>query len=210
METFNESKKAAIIKAAGEIFIENGYRAATVRQICSLAGVNVAAINYYFGDKKNLYLEVLRYYKEIAFKKYPLDWEIKKTHSPRQKLKSFIHSMILRMLEEGPSTRFGKLLAREFVEPTDALDTLIDDVFRPSFLLLTDVVKEIWGKKAAEKEVNLCVMSIMGQCVYFRNSSKVVSRILKKEKFSNQEIREFAEHVYHFSLLALENYFKAR
>ena len=41
--------------AAGEIFAEYGYRAATVRQICEKAGANIAAVNYYYGDKERLY-----------------------------------------------------------------------------------------------------------------------------------------------------------
>ena len=44
-----------LLEAAGEVFAEFGYRAATVRQICEKAGANIAAVNYYFGDKEKLY-----------------------------------------------------------------------------------------------------------------------------------------------------------
>jgi AcrR family transcriptional regulator len=44
-----------LLEAAGQIFAEHGFQAATVREICSRAGANVAAINYYFGDKVELY-----------------------------------------------------------------------------------------------------------------------------------------------------------
>ena len=203
------SRKEAIIRAAGEIFIENGYRMTTIRQICARAGVNVAAVNYYFVDKKNLYMEVLRYYKGIAFKKYPPDMGIKKSDPPQQKLKSFIRSFITRTLEEGPSAGFGKLMAREFVEPTDVLDELINDVIGPSFLMLTEIVREICGRREAEDDaVNLCAMSILGQCLYFRTSSRIVNQMLKKKQFSPQEINDLAQHVYQFSLFALKNYFK--
>jgi AcrR family transcriptional regulator len=46
-----------ILLAAGREFAERGYEAATVRDICLAAGVNGAAVNYYFGDKKRLYIE---------------------------------------------------------------------------------------------------------------------------------------------------------
>jgi AcrR family transcriptional regulator len=206
METDNSSKKTAIIEAAGEIFVEKGFRTTTVRQICKRAGVNTAAINYYFGDKSKLYMEVLRYYQDIAFQKYPANLGIKEGDSPRQKIKSFIHSMIMRTFEEGSPTWFGRLLAREFVEPTGARDILVKEVIRPYFLTLASIVKEILGKKATEKTAYLCAMSIVGQCLYFRNSLRTVSRILKKEKFSKREIMELADHISHFSLSALENY----
>jgi hypothetical protein len=114
--------------------------------------------------------------------------------------------MIMRMFEEGSATWFGKLLAREFAEPTGALDTLIAEVIRPSFVMLMAIVKEILGEKATEETAYLCATSIVGQCLYFRNSPSIIGRILKKEKFSHQEIMALAEHISHFSLSALENY----
>ena len=62
-----------IIDAAGEIFADSGYNHTTVRAICVRARVNVAAINYHFGSKKNLYLAVLEYWRTKAFEKYPFD-----------------------------------------------------------------------------------------------------------------------------------------
>jgi AcrR family transcriptional regulator len=60
-----------LLEAAGEIFAEFGYRAATVRQICEKAGANIAAVNYHFGDKEKLYLAVLRSVPEAYLEKYP-------------------------------------------------------------------------------------------------------------------------------------------
>jgi AcrR family transcriptional regulator len=206
METDNSFKKMAFIEAAGEIFVEKGFYTTTVRQICARAGVNLAAINYYFGDKDKLYMAVLRYYQDVALKNYPPSIGIKKGDSPQQKIKSFIHSMIMCMFEEDTATWFGKLLAREFVEPTGALDTLIKEVVRPFFVMLMAIVKEILGQKVSEETAYLCAMSIAGQCLYFRNSPSIANRILKKEKFNRQEIIMLAEHISHFSLSALENY----
>ena len=43
-----------ILAAAGNEFAAGGYESATVRDICAAAAVNVAAVNYYFGDKRRL------------------------------------------------------------------------------------------------------------------------------------------------------------
>jgi AcrR family transcriptional regulator len=49
-----------LLHAALEVFAAKGYEGASTREICRLAGVNVAAIHYYFGDKASLYREVFR------------------------------------------------------------------------------------------------------------------------------------------------------
>ena len=55
----NDEARQKLIRAAGQVFAEVGYDAATVRQITDRAEVNVASINYHFGDKLHLYREVL-------------------------------------------------------------------------------------------------------------------------------------------------------
>ena len=52
--------RSRLIEAAGVIFSEMGFDRATGRQICDLARVNYAAVNYHFGGKAQLYVEVLR------------------------------------------------------------------------------------------------------------------------------------------------------
>lgn len=52
--------KAKIINAAVEEFALLPFSAARTRQIAEKAGVNHAAISYYFGGKRELYLETVR------------------------------------------------------------------------------------------------------------------------------------------------------
>ena len=52
--------KSRLLEGAGEEFAEKGFELARVRAICDRAGANLAAINYHFGDKEHLYVEVLR------------------------------------------------------------------------------------------------------------------------------------------------------
>ncbi|MGB0732971.1 MAG: TetR/AcrR family transcriptional regulator [Pontibacterium sp.] len=53
-------KKTAgsIVRAAEELFAENGFAETTVRQITAKADVNLAAVNYHFGSKQGLVLAV--------------------------------------------------------------------------------------------------------------------------------------------------------
>ncbi len=50
--------KTRIIKAAEKLFATHGVEGASMRLICSEAGVNSASINYHFGSKENLVREI--------------------------------------------------------------------------------------------------------------------------------------------------------
>ncbi|RMH48820.1 MAG: TetR/AcrR family transcriptional regulator [Alphaproteobacteria bacterium] len=52
--------RSAIRAAAEALFAENGIDGVTTRTLAERAGVNTAAVNYYFGSKDNLALEVFR------------------------------------------------------------------------------------------------------------------------------------------------------
>jgi AcrR family transcriptional regulator len=199
-------KVELILETAGEVFAEQGYSKATIRDICKRSGANLAAINYYFGDKERLYLAVLRYYFELAIQKYPLTYGINETDAPEEKLGNFIHTYICSFLEEGKMAVFSKLLAREFAESTGALDVLVEDFIRPMFIKLSSIVREIVDDKVPDKKVKLCAMSIIGQCIYFRTARPVVFRLWHKERYTDKDIKEIAEHIINFSLNGLLKY----
>lgn len=50
----DDDPRERILLAAQDVFLEQGFELATVREITLRAGVNVAAINYYFGSKDEL------------------------------------------------------------------------------------------------------------------------------------------------------------
>src|SRR3954469_17551368 len=56
-----QASREALLDAAGELFDERGYDAATVREIGERAGVDPALIARYFGGKEGLYLAALQH-----------------------------------------------------------------------------------------------------------------------------------------------------
>jgi AcrR family transcriptional regulator len=70
MSTEDASVQAKIIEATIECIEREGIQAVTIRKIAKLAGVNSAAINYYFRSKEKLVEEVKRSTVEHVFE----DW----------------------------------------------------------------------------------------------------------------------------------------
>ncbi|MDB5159323.1 MAG: hypothetical protein JWR50_4030 [Mucilaginibacter sp.] len=58
MEKEKTDKKDYILDVAERVFSEKGFDGASTRLISSEAGVNMAMLNYYFGSKEGLFLEI--------------------------------------------------------------------------------------------------------------------------------------------------------
>ncbi|MFO0264418.1 MAG: TetR/AcrR family transcriptional regulator, partial [Planctomycetota bacterium] len=66
-----ENTREKILMTAGPMFAQSGYQAVTVRDICDQAGVNLASVNYYFGDKEHLYIEAVKLARESQNSQHP-------------------------------------------------------------------------------------------------------------------------------------------
>lgn len=56
-----ETPRGMIFVAATKLFSQFGYKDTSTRAIANLAGVKQVMLNYYYGNKQNLYEEVLRF-----------------------------------------------------------------------------------------------------------------------------------------------------
>ena len=203
--TLHETRQR-LLEAAGEVFAERGFRAATVRDICQRATANIAAVNYYFGDKERLYTAVLQYAFGCALERYPVLLDLDGQASPEQRLRAFIRSFMLRCLGEGSPAWLGKLMAREMAEPTHALDILIQEAFRPLFELLMSILWELLGPQAEATRVRFCADSILGQCLHYRHAYAVFVRFDPALTFDLPQIERWADHIAEFSLAALTQF----
>jgi len=193
-----------LLEAAGEIFAEFGYRAATIRQICEKAGANIAAVNYHFGDKEKLYIAVLRSVPKAHLEKYRADPGLPPGATPEQKLRAYIQSLLQRVFDEGRPGWHTKILAREMIEPTRALDTLVEEVARPVHQELALIVRDFLGLEATQETVRLCALSVMSQCVYYHHARSVIQRLYPEESYGAKDVAGLVEHITQFSLGALK------
>lgn len=189
--------------AAGAVFAEQGYRNATVREICRRAGVNVAAVNYHFRDKEQLYAAVLEYAHRYALQAHPPDGLLGPNASAEDRLKAFVRSLLLRLIDEGRPAWHGVLMIREITTPTAALDTLVERSVRPLYEQLCSIVGELLGPKADGRCVRLCASSVVGQCMHFRVSREILLRLNPDITYSPENIEAIARHVVRFSLAAI-------
>ena len=195
-----------ILEAAGEIFAEQGFRNTTVRDICHLAGANIAAVNYHFGDKQALYLEVLRYAHHCSEEQYPPNLGLLPDPTPPERLHAFVRSFLLRIFDTGRPAWHGKLVSREMIEPTGALDMIVDEDIRPRAQALHAIVRSIIGRKAKQEEVWHCALSVVSQCLFYHHARPVIVRLNPRLKFNAAYIERLAEHITRFCLGAMRHW----
>ena len=194
-----------LLDAAGEVFAAHGFRQATVREICHQASANIAAVNYHFRDKEGLYVEVLREAQRAAHAKYPSTLGLGPDATPEQRLHAYVRSSLLRVLDPGRPAWHGVLMAREMVEPTAALDVLIEESVRPRHALLMVILRDLVGADVPEERLRLCAQSIIGQCVYYFYGRYVLTRLQPPEQREPFDVERLADHITEFSLGAMRH-----
>jgi TetR/AcrR family transcriptional regulator, regulator of cefoperazone and chloramphenicol sensitivity len=192
--------RGRLLEAAVEVFAEEGYRRATIQRICKLAGANIAAAHYHFGDKEGLYAAVFEYAErhsaELASSL------VTEGERPEDQLRAYVASFLSRLLDPRKPAWIARLLARELIDPTPALDRLVRRRVRANHDQLAEILRSLLGPEATPETVRLCTLSVISQCVFYRNSAAVVSR-LYPELVPSREVQQLADHVTRFSLAAM-------
>jgi TetR/AcrR family transcriptional regulator, regulator of cefoperazone and chloramphenicol sensitivity len=197
-----ENTRDRILSAAGEVFAEQGFDGATIRAITERAGVNVAAVNYHFRDKAELYARVV--VDACAARAAWREAMAAAADSPEERLRSLIGHFVEYLLDpERPDWR-RRLMAREMANPTAALDELVEKNIRPlrdEFLMPT--LRQLTAGRFSQRQLSYIGASIMAQCHYYLQSRPIIERLNPGFKIGDSEIREIAEHIARFSLAAL-------
>jgi len=192
-----------LLEAAGEVFAELGYRQATVREICRRAHANVAAINYHFHDKRGLYEAVLKHALARVRNNYPTGHGPVTPDNAEQELHDMIAARLHAVFDLGRTAWHSKLMSREMIEPTEALDALVKEELEPFFQRLQSCVRAILGSEVGDEQVRRCVFSISSQWVYYHYNRQVISRLDPAMRFGPEDIDALADHIAQFSLAAL-------
>jgi len=194
-----DDTRQRLLDAAGQTFAEKGFNAATVRDICKLAGANIAAVNYHFGEKEQLYIEAVKQAHCHRGEMPEFAWTSQT--SPEQKLEDFVRDMMTMMLdEEGPSWHI-ELMLREMARPTAACTELVKSFIGPMFELLCEILAELLPHGSPVETRLLHAFSIVGQCLLYRYH-RAVGRLLVTEEQHRTlwNVDVLSRHITQFSL----------
>lgn len=150
-----------LITHGTRIFATKGFAAATTREICDAAGVNVSAIHYYFGDKEGLYraalLQPIREMTE-AFGRYD-DPALPFEQSMRMFLTPFLMSS--RGGEDELDAFVMRMHLREMIEPSDVFREITAQTIVPAHNALANVLARHGGLPAPDADVHQLAFAIV-------------------------------------------------
>jgi AcrR family transcriptional regulator len=116
--------KDRILDAAEALFMEHGYEATSLRAITAAASVNLAAVNYHFGSKEELFQSVLtRRLDPMNQRRLDLLADLERVSKPnavpcdRILAALFLPALELARDRERGGTNFLRLLGRAYADP---------------------------------------------------------------------------------------------
>ncbi len=192
-----------ILAAAGDIFGRDGFKAATIRRIADAANANVASINYHFRDKEGLYAAVLENLFNKGFSRFPADMGVEPEAPPEERLRAFIRGMFHRLLSSegwGGLSGPGRLIAREFLEPTLSFEPIIEKYIKPHKDILISILTELLGDSPPPEILAPCALSVIGQCIYYALGAPVIRKMTEHSNPTEENLDRIAEFVWQFSL----------
>lgn len=198
-----DDTKQRLISAAGQIFAEKGFAGTGVREVCQLAGANVAAVNYHFGDKQGLYLACLQHAQDCQTA-LPARGDWPPDMPPADRLREFIRVMLASKLDPERPRWHLELMLREMTRPTEACARLVEDYIRPLADELWSILTPLAPESARRDRHGWMVgFSIVAQVLFYYIQQPMIRLLIGPEEFERLTVDELTDHITRFCLAAL-------
>ena len=203
----NAISRERLLDEAEALFAEKGFHAVTVREITRAAHCNLAAVNYYFGNKQNLYLEVFRARWIPRARKVQSGFRDALSAEDETSLPGIVNALATAFLK-GPLTdderlRHAQLMIREMSRPGLATDMLVDEVIKPFFGEVAGMLFPFMAEGVEAERMMLNIVSIFAMVIYFNFARLPIMRVTGQE-YDGPFKDRLVEHIVQFSLTGLD------
>ena len=190
-----EDTRRRILETALEIFAAEGYEGASTRNLAERAGVNLPAIQYYFGSKEGLYRAVIEHIVEHnEAHMAPLAARVRAAlANPRSEPEQLLDLLcemfetFVTLVSGGRQVESRRLLyARAEVDRSAGLEVLHESGVKQIFEPCVRLVGRLLGQPAEDPATVLRTLTLFGQVTIFCNNA--VRRVLRFKGFNEDRI----------------------
>ncbi|MHC4455791.1 MAG: CerR family C-terminal domain-containing protein [Planctomycetota bacterium] len=196
-----------LLNTAEDLFAQKGFDATSIRDITKAANCNVAAVNYYYSSKYNLYAEVFRR-RLIELRQIRLE-SIEKVMSQTQPpptltelIRSFSNAFLEPLLDHSTGQTFLKLMVREMNDPRLTKDMFVNEIVTPTLTSLGQALNKLCPH-LDQKQIILSIISIVGQLVHVIR----IHEMFDMNDFLGKQaptLTEIVDHIVEFSTTAIQ------
>jgi AcrR family transcriptional regulator len=182
------STKEKILDVAEGLFAEHGFNDTSLRAITSKAGVNLASVNYHFGDKKTLVRAVLNRYLEAFMPAVQQALQELNSQDEYQMAEVFesLRTPLRALNDVRPNgtSRFMLLIGRGYTDVQGHLRWFITTRYSDVLSLFTQSVMKA-NPKLTPETLFWRLHFTLGTCVFTMASSQALAEIAESD-FGNQ------------------------
>lgn len=145
-------RRNAILLAAERLFAQRGYHAVTIRQIAEAAGVPLALVGYYFGQKHELFAALFDHWSTTIDERLAGLRAVQLRAGDGAALRAIVEAFVwpvvrLRASAEGES--YALLVGRQLVQDVDEADAVMRRHFDPMARAFIDALQAVhpWASR---------------------------------------------------------------
>lgn len=198
MESHKIPARERLLEAGLEVFGRYGYEPSTTRAIARRAGVNIAAIPYYYNGKEGLYLAV------VAHVAGRIEARLAGTltgvaalsagqgsskKDALELLERLLGDLIDFMVGSPQAIRFVRILLREQLYPSSAYEIIFGRIMAPLIEAIARMLAAATGVPDS-RLLRIRALSMIGQVMAFRVARETMVRALGMEGYSVAETDE--------------------
>ncbi|WP_461211345.1 TetR/AcrR family transcriptional regulator [Desulfocurvus sp. DL9XJH121] len=200
-EKDTKGTKERILEAASDVFAEQGFEKGTVREICARAKANVAAVNYHFRDKQELYVVVLDAWRLESSAKFPLDGGLPPDAPLAERLTAFYAAVLKRIFMCGrdfeEARRRGQVIMQELASGRFRIGRDRDEAYcemKETMTALLAEVMEFAPKELIQASVSSCLSQLT---TYF------VGYVAEFDENTLSSVRDIEQVAAHMTVFAM-------
>ncbi len=194
----------ALLDAAERLFIARGFTAVSTRDLAEEAEVNLAAIQYHFGSKAQLFVESVR--RMMARKEHKSPFVIlaavdKDRRASAARFCTFVRRFLYELANpSGPDVCrmiFREALGELSEEPQilEALvSTVVEEFHRPSFDLLYNNLQTI-APDLAPPRLELIAQGVLAHCTFYKTHEPFLGRMTRWVIADDSSREQIAQHI---------------
>jgi AcrR family transcriptional regulator len=203
-EAERQGARARLLEAAGQVFAEQGFEAATGKEIAERAGVNAAGVNYHFGSIEGLYEAALEAARDRLVASDSVAAVASQPGPPEEKLRALMRLVVGGAIKGGRSSWALRLIGREVTAPSQVGLRLLVSTMSPRARMLRLLVGQIVRRPEDDPAVALACISIVAPLQLLLIADRqVVQGMHPALDLAAMDEEAVAEHFFGFAMAGL-------